>query len=118
MNADVEADIGSRDRVTLSQANLSWYVYMIRADDNSLYTGITTDVERRLAEHKGETAGAFKGAKALRSKRKLEVVFTHAMADRSQASRLESRIKRLSKTGKEALVRGQLALQKMIDEID
>jgi putative endonuclease len=91
----------------------SWYVYMIRANDNSLYTGITTDLARRLAEHKGEAAGAYKGAKALRSKRRLEMVFSHKVENRSKASRLESRIKRLSKTKKEALVVGQLSLEKL-----
>ena len=35
----------------------SWWVYMIRADDHSLYTGVTTDIERRLAEHKAEAPG-------------------------------------------------------------
>ena len=78
------------ERVELNQVSKSWYVYMIRAHDNSLYTGITTDVERRFAEHKGEAGGAFKGAKALRSKRNLKLVFVHAIDDRSQASKLES----------------------------
>ena len=95
------------------QGKHSWYVYMIRANDNSLYTGITTDLARRLAEHKGEAAGAYKGAKALRSKRRLEMVFSHKVENRSKASRLESRIKRLSKTKKEALVLGKLNLENL-----
>ncbi|MBL6744741.1 MAG: GIY-YIG nuclease family protein [Pseudomonadales bacterium] len=95
------------------QGKQSWYVYMIRANDNSLYTGITTDLARRLAEHKGEAAGAYKGAKALRSKRRLEMVFSHKVENRSKASRLESRIKRLSKTKKEALVLGKLNLENL-----
>lgn len=95
------------------QGKQSWYVYMIRANDNSLYTGITTDLARRLAEHKGEAAGAYKGAKALRSKRRLEMVFSHKVENRSKASRLESRIKRLSKTKKEALVLGRLNLENL-----
>lgn len=95
------------------QGQQSWYVYMIRANDNSLYTGITTDLARRLAEHKGEAAGAYKGAKALRSKRRLEMVFSHKVENRSKASRLESRIKRLSKTKKEALVLGKLNLENL-----
>ena len=95
------------------QGKQSWYVYMIRANDNSLYTGITTDLARRLAEHKGEAAGAYKGAKALRSKRRLEMVFSHKVENRSKASRLESRIKRLSKTKKDALVLGKLNLENL-----
>lgn len=95
------------------QGKQSWYVYMIRANDNSLYTGITTDLARRLAEHRGESAGTFKGAKALRSKRRLEMVFSHAVENRSEASRVESRIKRLSKAKKEALVNGRLSLRNL-----
>lgn len=95
------------------QGKQSWYVYMIRANDNSLYTGITTDLARRLAEHKGEAVGAYRGAKALRSKRRLEMVFSHKVENRSKASRLESRIKRLSKTKKEALVLGKLNLENL-----
>ena len=86
----------------------TWYVYMIRADDNSLYTGITTDVERRLAEHQGEGGGVHKGAKALRAKNDLQLVFWREVIDRSRASQLEYRIKRLDKAAKEALVDGRL----------
>ena len=101
------------ENAEVKQGKQSWYVYMIRANDNSLYTGITTDLARRLAEHKGEATGVYKSAKALRSKRRLEIVFSHKVEGRSKASRLESRIKRLSKTKKEALVVGQLSLEKL-----
>jgi putative endonuclease len=100
----------------VAKSKQSWYVYMIRANDNSLYTGITTDLGRRLAEHKGEAVGVYKGAKALRSKRRLEMVFSHAVENRSLASKIECRIKRLSKAKKEALVNGQLSLQNLEGE--
>lgn len=76
---------------------------MIRCGDGSLYTGITTDVERRLAEHLDEDGKAV-GAKYLRGKRPLSLVYSVGVADRSKASKLEYRVKRLSKTGKENMV--------------
>lgn len=64
-----------------------------------LYTGITTDVTRRLGQHQ-----AGKGAKALRGKGELELVFHCVAGDRSLASKLEIRVKKLSKVQKELLV--------------
>lgn len=78
-----------------------WWVYIIRNRDGDLYTGITTDPQRRLAEHRG-TAG--KGAKSLRGKAPLQIVWRRHTADRSAASRLEYRIKQLSKAQKENLI--------------
>lgn len=79
----------------------TWTVYLLRRADGALYTGVTTDVERRLGEHE-----AGRGAKALRGKGPLEVVFQREVEDRSAALRAEARIKRLSRTQKEELVRG------------
>ena len=88
----------------------SWWVYMIRADDHSLYTGVTTDVERRLAEH----SGPYRGAKALKGKRNLKLVYSFAAADQSQALKLEYAIKQLPKARKEALVAGQLPISELL----
>ncbi|PHM66885.1 nuclease [Xenorhabdus stockiae] len=79
-----------------------WYLYLIKTRNGSLYTGITTDVSRRLAQH---TAG--KGAKALKGKGPLTLVYHSAMPDRSTALRLEYRVKQLSKQQKERLVTAQ-----------
>ncbi len=84
-----------------------WFVYMIRTARGALYTGITTDVERRFGEHQ---AGAPKGARSLRGKGPLTLVFQAPAGDRSRASRLEWHIKRWPRPRKEALVRGQLSL--------
>ena len=78
-----------------------WFVYIVRCRDGTLYTGIATDVSRRLAEHQG--AGG-KGAKYLRGRGPLQLVFARSAASRGAALQLESRIKRLPKTRKEALV--------------
>lgn len=79
-----------------------WFLYMLRTPSGMLYTGITTDVERRLAQHQ-----CGKGAKALRGKGMLVLVFHCAAGDRSLASKLESKVKKLSKIQKEKLVSEQ-----------
>jgi putative endonuclease len=80
----------------------SWNVYMLRTATGALYTGITTDVERRLKEH----ASGNKGAKSLRGKGPLSLVLELPATDRSEASSLEFRIKQLTKEDKERLVSG------------
>lgn len=80
-------------------ASPDWYLYMLRTPTGMLYTGITTDVTRRLGQHQSG-----KGAKALRGKGELELVFHCAAGDRSLASKLEIRVKKLSKAQKELLV--------------
>lgn len=84
-----------------------WFIYMVRTAKGALYTGITTDVSRRLSEHQ---AGAPRGARSLRGKGPLELVFTAETPDRASALKLEWRIKRLPRTQKEALVRGESGL--------
>jgi putative endonuclease len=76
-----------------------WHLYLLRMPGGMLYTGITTDVARRLAQHQ---AGS--GAKALRGKGSLDLVFHCPVGDRSSALRLEYRVKQLSKKQKERLV--------------
>jgi len=79
-----------------------WYVYVIEASNGSLYTGITTDVERRFGEH---LSG--KGAKYFNAGRKpLRVVHTEEAVDRSAAQIREAAIKGLSRAEKLALVTG------------
>lgn len=79
---------------------MSWSVYIIRCADGSLYTGITTEVERRFAEH--ELQG-LKSAKYLRGRAPLELVYSRVVGTRSEAAKEEWRIKRLSKAEKESL---------------
>lgn len=98
-----------------------WTLYLIRCSDNSLYTGITTDVARRLSEHMSMSGLAAskqiksaskqgKGAKFFRSRQPLALVFEAKVCSRSEALKLEYRIKQLSKPEKEALVTGKLSL--------
>jgi len=87
----------------------SWSLYLIRSQDNRLYTGITTDVSRRFAEHQ-----AGKGAKALRGRGTLLLVFSQAIGSHSQALRVEYQVKRLSKIQKERLVSQTVELNDLI----
>ncbi|MGI9284497.1 MAG: GIY-YIG nuclease family protein [Pseudomonadales bacterium] len=77
-----------------------WFVYMIKSSDDSLYTGITTDVKRRLQEH-GEGKV---GAKYFRGREPLRVVYQEGGHDRSSATRREVELKRLTRAQKLELV--------------
>ena len=77
-----------------------WYVYIVRASDETLYTGITTDLERRLAEHQSGKAGA----KYFRGRTPLEMVFSESSPSRSSASKREAEIKKLTRTQKLSLI--------------
>lgn len=84
-----------------------WWVYMVRTAAGTLYTGITTDVARRFAEHQG---GGLRAARSLRGKGPLTLVFQAQVGDRVTAARLEWRLKRWPRARKEALVAGTEAL--------
>jgi putative endonuclease len=77
-----------------------WYVYIVRASDQTLYTGITTDPQRRLAEHQSGRAGA----KYFRGRKALEMVHIEEGYSRSTAARREAAIKKLSRAEKLALI--------------
>ncbi len=78
-----------------------WHVYMIRCVDRSLYTGIAKDVERRFGEH---CSGGPRGAKYLRGRGPLDLVYQREVGSHSEALKEERRIKRLTKTQKERLL--------------
>jgi len=78
----------------------SWFLYVIRCKDNSLYTGVTTDISRRVREHSSES----KGAKYTRSRGPFDVVYCERCIDRSAAQKKESAFKKLSKKEKEKKV--------------
>jgi len=79
----------------------NWYVYMIRCRSGALYTGITTDVARRFAEHQ---ASGPRAARYLRGRGPLQLVFKADVRDRVVALRLEYRIKRLTRAQKKILI--------------
>ena len=79
---------------------MGWFVYMLRCSDDTLYTGVTTDVARRLAEHNGRT----KGAKYTKARQPVELVYFKKAKDRSQAQIKESELRKLTRGEKLALV--------------
>lgn len=80
--------------------NKTWFVYLVRCIDNSLYAGITTDINRRLHEHNHSE----KGAKYTRAKRPVALAYSEHAFDRSSASKREHQLKKLTKIKKELLV--------------
>ena len=78
-----------------------WYIYLVRTRYGSLYTGVATDVARRLAEHE-KTSG--RGAKYLRSKGPLELAYEVKIGDRALALKVERSVKKLTKEQKERIV--------------
>ncbi|PYT35357.1 MAG: hypothetical protein DMF52_10545 [Acidobacteria bacterium] len=88
-----------------------WSVYVVRRRDGALYTGIATDVRRRIAEHARKTG---KGAKSLRGRGPLHLVFQRVIGSRGLALRVEGAIKRLPKARKEELVVQETILDRLI----
>jgi putative endonuclease len=76
-----------------------WYVYMLRCADNSLYTGVATDIDARLTAH-----NAGKGAKYTRGRLPVKLVYQEAVADRGSALKREHAIKRLPVATKRRLI--------------
>ena len=79
---------------------MSWYVYMLLCGDGTLYTGITDDVDRRLAAHRSG-----KGAKYTRGRGPLELVYQEECGTHSEALKRELEVKALSRMEKERLIR-------------
>lgn len=86
-----------------------WYLYMVRCRGGSLYTGIATDVERRLAEHRAE-----KGAKYLRGRGRLKLVYKQRIGNRGAALKIERLIKKWPKEKKERLVASGVGIEEMM----
>jgi len=81
-----------------------YYVYIVRCSDDTLYTGIATELERRIEEHNSST----KGAKYTRARRPVELLYHEAYNDRSMASKREYEIKKkMSRAEKLALIEGR-----------
>ena len=99
MAIDVDDEI--KDEVEASRSS-QWWVYMIETHSGKLYTGISTDIERRFLEHRDNKAG--RAAKFFRSDSPRAVVYREAVNDRSEASRRESAIKKMSRPQKILLV--------------
>ncbi len=80
-------------------SEVPWYCYVVRCRDGSLYTGITTDIERRVAAHNEGT-----GAKYTRSRRPVTLVWSEPFDSKSDALKRELEVKRWRKSKKERLI--------------
>jgi len=85
----------------LNSAEVLWFVYILKCSDDTLYTGITIDLNRRVDEHNNSP----KGAKYTRIRRPLELLYFEEVKDKSSASKREIEIKKLSRAQKLELVK-------------
>lgn len=91
-----------------------WFVYMLRCDDGSYYTGITLDIDRRLAEHNSKSGGC----RYTRSRQPVQLLVAWEVSAREQALQVEYYIKhRLARKQKQALIDNPLILAQMITDI-
>jgi len=79
---------------------MAYFIYILKCSDDTLYTGITTDIERRVFEHNSSP----KGAKYTKLRRPVELVYSEESEDRSSASKREYAIKQLSRKEKLELI--------------
>jgi len=86
----------------MKNVNASYFVYLLECADNSLYTGITTDVIRRFTEHQAGEGGHY-----TRAHKALRLVYQEPHANRSSASKREAEIKKYSRAQKLALIQTQ-----------
>ncbi len=84
----------------------NWSVYIIQTRLNTFYTGITTDVNRRFKEHQGSK----KGAKYLKGKGPLTLMWQESVGSKSDALKVEFQIKQLKRKEKSALIEGHFSL--------
>ena len=91
-----------------------WYLYLLRCHDGSFYTGISTDVARRFAQHQGEGSA---GSKYLIGRGPLTLVFKKKLGSNSLALKVERRVKKLSKARKEDLIRDNTRIDEIIKQI-
>ncbi len=89
-----------------AQSTATWYVYMLRCADGSIYTGISTDVIRRVREHH---RGGRLGARYTRARLPVVLIYTEKSTDRSSASKREAILRRLDRRSKLALCAGALS---------
>lgn len=91
----------TNDNTHQRDASNSWYLYLIENKLGQLYTGITTDPARRIAQHRGEIKG---GAKALKGKAPLHFRAVFLLEDKSQAAKLEYAVKQMSRRQKDLII--------------
>ncbi|MCP4343059.1 MAG: GIY-YIG nuclease family protein [Desulfobulbaceae bacterium] len=99
--------MNEKEQIHNNEALPTWHVYIVCCKDNSFYTGVTTDLLRRIDEHNSGK----KSARYTRSRRPVELVYSEKAASRSIASRREHQIKKLTLVGKKQLIKTYLPLK-------
>jgi putative endonuclease len=89
-----------------------WSIYLLRNERNALYTGVTTNLPKRLHAHKNKLA---RGAKFTKACKSLELVYHCEVGPRTLALKIEARIKRLKKSQKNVLVSSNLSLNQLLE---
>jgi putative endonuclease len=92
-----------------------WYLYVIRCGDGTLYTGISTDVDRRMAEHQ---RGGYAGSKYLKGRGPLILILQKRLGSRRLALKVENRVKKLSKAEKEKMIADPRILDELVRQAD
>ena len=92
-----------------------WSVYIIRCDNSTLYTGISTDVGRRLKEHR---SGDRKAAKYTKPFSSIDLVYEVLVGNRSLAAKIEYQVKKLPRQKKEFIVSNRLSRDKLMTFLD
>ena len=100
---------GTHSSPAMPEDGGGYWLYVLCCEDGSLYTGIALDVEARFAEHRQGK----RGAKYLRGRRPVSVVYRQPVGSRSRAQRLEYRVRNLSRSRKLALIDGALRLDEL-----
>ncbi|MGI9221070.1 MAG: GIY-YIG nuclease family protein [Woeseiaceae bacterium] len=108
-----QSGASSNSNTVLVVSVSTYSVYLLRCADGSLYTGIATDVARRICEHEKSA----RGAKYLRGRGPLQLAYEQEVGNRSDASRVEGFIKSLAKKEKEALVAGRISLAEVTSSL-
>lgn len=91
--------------------NKIWFIYIIETSNGQLYTGVTTDVERRFKEHQ---ASSSRTAKSLRGKGPLTLRFSHQIGDKGAALSMEYKIKKLTRAKKLQLIEGHINIEQLM----
>jgi putative endonuclease len=79
---------------------MKWFLYVLQCSDGSYYTGVTTDLNRRLKEHNTSK----RGAKYTKTRRPVEIIYSLEYEDRSSAQKFEHRFKQLTRKQKEEVI--------------
>ena len=88
-----------------------YHLYILRCSDNSLYCGMTSNLDKRLKEHNSDSS---KGAKYLRARKPVKIVYSESYQDIKSAMNREFQIKKWTKAKKEALIKGNIKLLKRL----